>query len=212
MKNVGQKIIELRKLYNMWQEKLAELMDVSRQTVSKWEVYSITPSSENVLALCKLFNVSSEYLLNDDLDNPEEAGTIIVHRTIPADKIIYIPDGELSQQDYENSLQYENTEIAIANQPSQKKRHKFLWLLFWILSANILVFGAIIGTILLIEHYSIGKNMGVVVTHNFSDIPLLIFVIIILFLFITAIVILIYFIIAKKNKKKAKCKQKVAEK
>lgn len=204
MKNVGQKIIELRKLYNMSQEKLAELMDVTRQTVSKWEVYSIKPSTENILTLCKLFNVSSEYLLNDDLDNPEEAGTIIVHRTIPADKIIYIPDGELSQQDYENSLQYENTEIAIANQPSQKKRHKFLWLLFWILSANVLVFGAIIGTILLIEHYSIGDNDYVVVGHTYSDIPLLIFMIIALFLIITAIVILIYCIIAKKKRKKGK--------
>lgn len=207
MKNVGQKIIELRKLYNMSQEKLAELMDVTRQTVSKWEVYSIKPSTENILTLCKLFNVSSEYLLNDDLDNPEEAGTIIVHRTIPADKIIYIPDGELSQQDYANSLQYENTEIAIANQPSQKKRHKFLWLLFWILSANIMVFGAIIGVCMFIIHYSNNYGSGVMVQE--FDIPLLIFTCIALFLIVSAIVALIFYFI---DKKRSKCKQKVAEK
>lgn len=204
MKNVGQKIIELRKLYNMSQEKLAELMNVSRQTVSRWEAYGINPSTDNVLALCKLFNVSSEYLLNDDLDNPEEAGTIIVHRTIPADKIIYIPDGELSQQDYANSVQYENTEIAIANQPSQKKRHKFLWLLFWILSANILVFGTIIGVCMFIIHYSSSGGDQIVQGHVFSDVPLLIFVIIALFLIITVIVILTYYIIDRKGKKKVK--------
>lgn len=210
MKNVGQKIIELRKLYNMSQEKLAELMDVTRQTVSKWEVYSIKPSTENILTLCKLFNVSSEYFLNDKYDDPEDvqSETSELSRALSSDKVIDISDGEIEQLNYINSLPYSNIEIAVSTeQPKPKKRHKILWFLFWILTANIFVFGAIIGVCMFIINY--GDNDDTVISIIEYNLPLLTFAVVALFFIICAIVSIIFYYV---DKKRAKCEQKPVEK
>lgn len=63
---LADKIIHLRKKYNMTQEDLAEKLNVSRQSVSKWEGNQATPDLNKVLKLSKLFGVTTDYLLNDD--------------------------------------------------------------------------------------------------------------------------------------------------
>ena len=63
---LSEKIVKHRKLNNWSQEDLAERLNVSRQSVSKWEVGSALPDASNILQLSKLFNVTSDYLLNDD--------------------------------------------------------------------------------------------------------------------------------------------------
>ena len=76
MNNIGQKVCVLRKLKDMSQEELAFRAGVSRQTVSKWENGAASPSSENIVTLCKLFNVKYEYLLDEyqgDFNEVEEA-------------------------------------------------------------------------------------------------------------------------------------------
>ena len=47
----------------MTQEFVAERLDVSRQAVSKWENGTSDPSTSNLLALAKLYNISAEELL-----------------------------------------------------------------------------------------------------------------------------------------------------
>ena len=72
---LADKIIHLRKRYNMTQEDLAEKLNVSRQSVSKWEGNQATPDLNKVLKLSKLFGVTTDYLLNDDdqsLETEEE--------------------------------------------------------------------------------------------------------------------------------------------
>lgn len=59
--NIGEKIHQIRKLSGMTQEELAEKMNVSRQTVSKWETGASAPDLENAIRLCELFQIS----LND---------------------------------------------------------------------------------------------------------------------------------------------------
>lgn len=49
----------------MTQEFVAESLDVSRQAVSKWENGTSDPSTSNLFALAKLFDVSVEELLRD---------------------------------------------------------------------------------------------------------------------------------------------------
>lgn len=65
---LSEKILMLRKQKGMSQEELAEKLNVSRQAVSRWEGGSALPDATNVLQLSKLFEVSADYLLNDDYE------------------------------------------------------------------------------------------------------------------------------------------------
>ena len=64
---LSDKIIKLRKVNGLSQEELAEKLNVSRQAVSRWEVGSALPDALNILQLSKLFNVTADFLLNDEL-------------------------------------------------------------------------------------------------------------------------------------------------
>ena len=64
----GEKVQRLRKQQGWSQEELAERIPISRQAVSKWESGAAVPDVENVVALGKLFGVSTDYLLHDDYD------------------------------------------------------------------------------------------------------------------------------------------------
>lgn len=65
------KIIELRKKNGLSQEELAEKMNVSRQSVSKWEGAQSIPDLDKILMLSKIFGVSTDYLLKDDFEGEE---------------------------------------------------------------------------------------------------------------------------------------------
>ena len=68
---LAEKITELRKKNGWSQEELAEKLDVSRQAVSKWESAQSVPDMNRVLMLSDLFGVTTDYLLKDDLGEPE---------------------------------------------------------------------------------------------------------------------------------------------
>ena len=68
---LADKIIRLRKQNGWSQEELAERMHVSRQAVSKWEAAQTTPDLEKILLLSRLFGVSTDYLLKDELEQEE---------------------------------------------------------------------------------------------------------------------------------------------
>lgn len=61
--NFGEKLQVLRKARGWSQEELAGQIHVSRQTLSKWESGGAVPDTENVIALSRLFGVSTDYLL-----------------------------------------------------------------------------------------------------------------------------------------------------
>ena len=67
---LGEKLQKLRKQNGLSQEQLAARLTVSRQAVSKWELDESTPDTENVLQLSRLFGVSCDYLLRDEVDDP----------------------------------------------------------------------------------------------------------------------------------------------
>lgn len=72
------KLIELRKKSGMSQEELAEKLGVSRQSVSKWEGAQSTPDLNRILEISKIFDVSTDYLLKDEI----EAGKEISEKSI----------------------------------------------------------------------------------------------------------------------------------
>lgn len=65
---LADKIINLRKKNGLSQEELAEQIGVSRQAVSKWEGMQSIPDLDKLIALSRFFGVSTDYLLNDELE------------------------------------------------------------------------------------------------------------------------------------------------
>lgn len=68
---LADKIIEERKKNGWSQEELAEKLDVSRQSVSKWEGAQSTPDLQKILKMSEIFGVSTDYLLKDEIEGAE---------------------------------------------------------------------------------------------------------------------------------------------
>ena len=71
---IGNKINQLRKLSGMTQEQLAEKLNISRQTLSKWEAGITMPDLESVLTISRMFQVPLDDLLLEE-ETPMEKQT-----------------------------------------------------------------------------------------------------------------------------------------
>lgn len=67
---IGNKISFCRKKAGMSQEALAARLNISRQAVSRWETGEAVPDTEKIIQLSKLFHVSTDYLLLDEIETP----------------------------------------------------------------------------------------------------------------------------------------------
>ena len=70
----GDNLKNLRKIKNLSQEKLAEKVGVSRQSISKWECGEAYPEMDNILILCKIFNCKLNDLIHEDLTDINSLG------------------------------------------------------------------------------------------------------------------------------------------
>ena len=69
---IGEKIANLRTVAGMSQEQLAEILDVSRQSVSKWEMDQALPQIDKVLQMCELFKIPTDNLLKENIEIPKK--------------------------------------------------------------------------------------------------------------------------------------------
>ena len=69
----NEKLTKLRKSSGMSQEDLAERLNVSRQAISKWEIGDCVPDTDNILLLSNIFNVTTDYLLKEEIELPNMA-------------------------------------------------------------------------------------------------------------------------------------------
>ena len=67
---LGDKLTALRKENQYTQEQLADLLGVSRQSVSKWESNLAYPETEKLIKLGELYRCSMDYLLKDEQETP----------------------------------------------------------------------------------------------------------------------------------------------
>lgn len=67
---IGEKILTLRKRQGLSQEQLADVLDVSRQAVSKWESGQSVPELDKLPRLARQFAVSIDYLVDDAQTEP----------------------------------------------------------------------------------------------------------------------------------------------
>lgn len=97
---LADKIIKLRKQLGWSQEELADKMDVSRQSVSKWESTNSIPDLTKIIKLAELFNVTTDFLLKDEVETAE-----------------FLGDGEsngAAQISLEQALRYVDTKLEAA--------------------------------------------------------------------------------------------------
>ena len=66
---LGQNILKLRKKNGLSQEQLGEKVNVTRQTISNWELEETAPNPEQLKLLSKALNVSVDDLIDNDLQN-----------------------------------------------------------------------------------------------------------------------------------------------
>lgn len=64
--SIGEKILDLRKKKNLSQEELAHKLDVSRQTISKWETDQSNPDFDKIIPLCEVFEITTDELLRGE--------------------------------------------------------------------------------------------------------------------------------------------------
>lgn len=67
MRNFADKLYSLRTQSGYSQEALAEKVNVSRQAISKWELGLTLPDTDKIVALSKVFDVTIDYLLKDEI-------------------------------------------------------------------------------------------------------------------------------------------------
>lgn len=78
--SLGENIYRLRAARNMSQGDLAEVLDVSRQSISKWETDGATPELDKLMKLAELFGVTLDELVTGKVTESPEAQKVIVER------------------------------------------------------------------------------------------------------------------------------------
>ena len=97
---------------NMTQETLAEKLNVSRQTISKWETDTANPEMEKAIELCRLFNCSLDNLFREDLDKRSDKYTNLRVEDVPAFRYVEYtvistgPEGDALDRVYKYAKAY----------------------------------------------------------------------------------------------------------
>ena len=90
----GEKLRLVRKDRNITQEALAELLNVSRQAISKWESDNGYPETEKLLLISKTLNISIDYLMNDLSERQEKEKT-------EEKNVVIAPSGKIAITTYD---------------------------------------------------------------------------------------------------------------
>lgn len=69
--SLSEKLLSLRKEKGLSQEELAEKLEISRQSISKWERGESSPDTNNLIKLAKIYDVSLDELINNKEDNDD---------------------------------------------------------------------------------------------------------------------------------------------
>ena len=99
---LADKIIELRKKNGWSQEELAEKLNVSRQSISKWEGAQSVPDMNRIIAMSQIFGVSTDVLLKDELElAPSQSSEYTYESDEPAPRVV-------TMEDAQSFLEYKN--------------------------------------------------------------------------------------------------------
>lgn len=174
---VGQKIYQLRTSRKLSQEQLAFDLNVARQTISKWETDAVLPTTDNIQALCKYFNVESSFLLDTHLED--------------FNKNIVTSIEDIGK-----------TEIAVTSEIIKTKKYPNALILFLvILLSSIFVFSLIIGIICTTIITQPQEGIAIVQYSRFDWVLIVFFGLAIVSLI--SLMIVIFLIVRKRKKRKS---------
>lgn len=192
---IAQRISEARREKGISQEELAELVEVTRQTVSRWETGEGAPNAEYVKKLCEVFSMSADELLfgvseadGDKTSSPpqlyaEEAVSESSAEAMNAEEAVSAPLAEAAKEE--------------DKRPKRGLRIFRNTILFGFLSLLALIFGTAI--VVVVSAKLSEKGLETVYSISFGDIPLLILIVATIgFVFVVAVAI--YFILKNRNK------------
>ena len=101
----GKNLQYLRQLSaNMTQETLAEKLNLSRQTISKWEMDATNPEMDKALEICKIFNCSLDNLFREEMDKRSNAYSDL--RVEEVDAFRYIEHTVISTEPENDAISY----------------------------------------------------------------------------------------------------------
>lgn len=93
---LNENIYRLRKKNGLSQEKLAEKVNVSRQTISNWELGATSPNPEQLILLSREFGVSIDELVGNDIDETEKSKIFNYNLSLPLSVIFGLTAGIIS--------------------------------------------------------------------------------------------------------------------
>ena len=106
--SLGTNIQYLRKLNRLTQEQFAEKMNISRQTVSRWEADEVTPELDKLVELCSMFSCKLDELVRENMSFKEEIYSKVEIRKVPSFKmaryVMISPNGEDRQDDVQSYM------------------------------------------------------------------------------------------------------------
>ena len=106
--NINEKILLLRKKEGLSQEKLAEKLDVTRQTVSNWEVGQTTPDILQAKELSRIFNISLDDLTENKLEFEFKDNSNNILKNLIGKKCLLLLD-----EDYTDTYMNYNTKVTV---------------------------------------------------------------------------------------------------
>lgn len=102
--SLGTNIQYLRKLNRLTQEQFAEKMNITRQTVSRWEADEVTPELARLVEMCSVFSCKLDELVREDMTSENKIYSDIEIRKVPAFKmaryVMISPNPEPDVQNY----------------------------------------------------------------------------------------------------------------
>lgn len=143
--SVGERIAELRKTNGMTQVQLANLLDVSRQAVSKWESDQSFPDSLKMIHLAEVLKTDIDYLTTGRI-NEAIRPPVVIKTVETIEKIVEIPVVETVEKIVEKPV------IQYIERPVIKKlvkvRYRVPWILLTVISISFFLAGFLLGILI----------------------------------------------------------------
>ncbi len=103
--SLGTNIQYLRKLNKLTQEEFAEKMNITRQTVSRWESDEVTPELSKLIEICSTFSCKLDELVRENISSKKEIYSEVEIRKVPAFKMArYVMISPNPEDDVQNHM------------------------------------------------------------------------------------------------------------
>lgn len=151
--SVGERLLQLRNKKGMTQEDLAEYLNVSRQSVSKWELNKTLPDVEKLMQLSELYEVTLDYLVKgiESVEENDFDAKIVVEEEETSEEAIADSKEVGTTDELEKALQKE-TKSDTSTSTFEITAHRIIFLVAMITSGILCVCGFVFSAQIIRNH------------------------------------------------------------